>query len=125
MESETVSYEELILQKIRDAGQRGITQAELAKELKLPVDVVSRTLSQLVRKKRVIKKPVKEESKTVVKYFIAESEKRPLLVELNLLEKIPCYTCKNLFKCGNGSVINPGSCTLLTNFLLSLEPHSL
>jgi len=53
MESETVSYEDLVLQKVRDAGERGITQAELAKELKLPVNIISKTLTQLVKKRKL------------------------------------------------------------------------
>lgn len=125
MESETVSYEDLVLQKVRDAGERGITQAELAKELKLPVNIISKTLAQLVKKKKVVKKSVKDDNKTVIKYFATESGSTGLLVSLRLVEKIPCYTCKLLYKCGNGSVVSPSSCSTLTNFLLSLDPSTL
>ncbi len=125
MESETVSYEELILKKIEEAGVEGVTQADLIRELKIPAEEVSKILSKLVRKKKVIKKSVRDDNKNVIKYFIVKSNGLSLLVDLDLVHNIPCFTCKNLSKCGDGLVISPSTCQILTNFVLNVDLNSL
>ena len=125
MESEVVSYEELILKRIEEAGDEGVTQADLIRDLKIPAEEVTRILSKLVRKKKVIKKSVRDDNKNVIKYFIAKSGGPSLFVDLDLVSNIPCFTCRNLNKCGDGMVISPTTCQIMTNFVLSVDLNSL
>lgn len=117
MESSSSSYEDIIYQKIKEAGEKGIPLKELIKELGLDSRTANLAIRKLMNKKVIRKNSVKENGKTVVKYFINEE---PTLITVNLdnIIEIPCFTCKNLTKCGNGSVVSPTTCTYLSKFIL-------
>lgn len=118
MESNSSSYEDLIYQKIKEAGDKGVVLKDLIKELGLDSRTANLALRKLMSKKVIRKNSVKENGRTVVKYFINEE---PTLITVNLdsVMEIPCFTCKNLTKCGNGGVISPTTCTYLSKYILA------
>jgi hypothetical protein len=120
MESDTISYEDLIYQKIKEAGERGIPQRELIKELGLDNRTANLIIKKLIDKKKIRKKSVKENGKNIIKLYVNEEEiSINIWVNLDSVTDIPCFTCKNLNKCGNGSIINPSTCTSLSRYILS------
>lgn len=119
METSTSSYEELAFQKIKETGDNGLPQKELIKELGLSTKEASLIIKKLIEKKRIIKRSVKENGKSIIKLFAIDDGGVDIYVSLSSMIEIPCYTCKNLKKCGNGSYISPSTCPQLSKYLLS------
>ncbi|BFH74327.1 hypothetical protein SJAV_22710 [Sulfurisphaera javensis] len=119
MESTTSSYEDLAYQKIKEAGDNGIPQKDLIKELGLSTKEASLIIKKLIEKKKIIKRSVKENGKSIIKLFAIDDDGIDIYVSLSSIIEIPCYTCKNLKKCGNGSYISPSTCPQLSKYLLS------
>jgi len=119
METSTSSYEELAFQKIKETGDNGLPQKDLIKELGLSTKEASLIIKKLIEKKRVIKRSVKENGKSIIKLFAIDDDGIDIYVSLSSIIEIPCYTCKNLKKCGNGSYISPSTCPQLSKYLLS------
>ncbi|EWG07064.1 MAG: hypothetical protein ASUL_06073 [Candidatus Aramenus sulfurataquae] len=121
MESKTSTYEDMVRQKIAERGSQGISQQELAKSVGLSTRELSIIIKKLIEKKQVIKKSVKENGKSVVKLFAVQVFEEPkLLVELNSVADIPCFSCKFLYKCNEGTHVNPNSCSKLSQWILSI-----
>ncbi|MBW9140369.1 MAG: winged helix-turn-helix domain-containing protein [Candidatus Aramenus sp.] len=121
MESKTSTYEDMVRQKIAERGSQGISQQELAKSVGLSTRELSIIIKKLIEKKQVIKKSVKENGKSVVKLFAVQVFEEPkLLVELNSVVDIPCFSCKFLYKCNEGTHVNPNSCSKLSQWILSI-----
>jgi len=119
METSTTSYEELAYQKIKEAGDNGLPQKDLIKELGLSTKEASLIIKKLIEKKKIIKRSVKENGKSIIKLFAIDDDGIDIYVSLSSVIEIPCYTCRNLKKCGNGSYISPLSCPQLSKYLLS------
>jgi len=119
METSTSSYEELALQKIKETGDNGLPQKDLIRELGLSTKEASLIIKKLIEKKRIIKRSVKENGKSIIKLFAIDDDGIDIYVSLSSIIEIPCYTCKNLKKCGNGSYISPSTCPQLSKYLLS------
>ncbi|MBP1358223.1 MAG: winged helix-turn-helix domain-containing protein [Sulfolobus sp.] len=119
METSTSSYEELAFQKIKETGDNGLPQKDLIKELGLSTKEASLIIKKLIEKKRIIKRSVKENGKSIIKLFAIDDGGVDIYVSLSSMIEIPCYTCKNLKKCGNGSYISPSTCPQLSKYLLS------
>ncbi|MCI2414908.1 MAG: winged helix-turn-helix transcriptional regulator [Candidatus Aramenus sp.] len=121
MESKTSTYEDMVRQKIAERGSQGISQQELAKSVGLSTRELSVIIKKLIEKKQVIKKSVKENGKSIVKLFAVQVFEEPkLLVELNNVVDIPCFSCKFLYKCNEGTHVNPNSCSKLSQWILSI-----
>ena len=119
METSTSSYEELAYQKIKETGDNGLPQKDLIKELGLSTKEASLIIKKLIEKKKIIKRSVKENGKSIIKLFAIDDDGIDIYVSLSSVIEIPCYTCKNLKKCGNGSYISPATCPQLSKYLLS------
>ncbi|BFI74150.1 MULTISPECIES: winged helix-turn-helix domain-containing protein [Sulfolobaceae] len=119
MESTTSSYEDLAYQKIKEAGDNGIPQKDLIKELGLSTKEASLIIKKLIEKKKIIKRSVKENGKSILKLFAIDDDGIDIYVSLSSIIEIPCYTCKILKKCGNGSYISPSTCPQLSKYLLT------
>ena len=119
METSSSFYEELAYQKIKEAGDNGLPQKDLIKELGLSTKEASIIIKKLIEKKKIIKRSVKENGKSIIKLFAIDDDGIDIYVSLSSIIEIPCYTCRNLKKCGNGSYISPSSCPQLSKYLLS------
>ncbi|WP_338601695.1 winged helix-turn-helix domain-containing protein [Sulfolobus tengchongensis] len=124
MESDsTNNYEAIVHKKIKEMGEKGISQQELAKSVGLPIREISGIIKKLVEKKLVIKKAVKENGKNIVKLFAVDNTYNiNIYVNLDSLEDIPCLSCKNLTKCGNGIHVSPQTCGKLSSWILEKTP---
>lgn len=119
METDSTNYEELVHKKIKEMGEKGISQQELAKSVGLPIREISIIVKKLVEKKLIIKKAVKENGKNVVKLFaINNNYDVNIYVSLDSIYDIPCLNCKSLTKCGNGIHVSPQTCNKLSNWIL-------
>ncbi|AOL15658.1 transcription factor TFIIIC [Sulfolobus sp. A20] len=119
MDTDSINYEELIHKKIREMGEKGISQQELAKSMGIPIREVSIIVKKLVEKKLIAKKAVKENGKNVVKLFpINNTYDLNIYIKLESIQDIPCLNCKSLTKCGNGAHVSPQSCGKLSNWIL-------
>ncbi len=120
MESKTSAYEDMVRQKIAERGSQGISQQELARSIGLSTRELSVIVKKLIEKKLIIKKSVKENGKSVVKLFAVQVFEEPkLLVELDSVIDIPCFSCKFLYKCNEGTHVSPSSCSKLSQWILS------
>ena len=109
METDPTSYETIIHKKIKEMGEKGISQQELAKSVGLPIREVS----------IIVKKAIKENGKSVVKLFALNNNYNiDVYVNLDSLEDIPCLNCKHLSKCGNGIHVSPQTCGKLSSWIL-------
>lgn len=64
MGSDFSDYEELVKTKIRETGEKGISQQELARAVGIPVRDVAVIVKKLIERKIVAKKAIKENGKT-------------------------------------------------------------
>ncbi|MEM0362920.1 MAG: winged helix-turn-helix transcriptional regulator [Sulfolobaceae archaeon] len=119
METDPTSYETIIHKKIKEMGEKGISQQELAKSVGLPIREVSIIIKKLMEKKLIVKKAIKENGKSVVKLFALNNNYNiDVYVNLDSLEDIPCLNCKHLSKCGNGIHVSPQTCGKLSSWIL-------
>ncbi|WP_054836277.1 winged helix-turn-helix transcriptional regulator [Metallosphaera hakonensis] len=123
MESKvSIEKEDLIHKKILESGEDGISQQELAKKLGLSTRELATVIKKLIDKKMISKKAVRENGKSVIKLFaIRTVQESDIYINLESIEKIPCFSCKLLSKCGNGIHVNPSSCTKLSSWILSIS----
>ncbi|AAY80677.1 hypothetical protein [Sulfolobus acidocaldarius] len=119
LELSSSSYEELIYQKIKEAGDKGIPQRDLIKNLGLDARVANTVIKKLIEQKKIKKKSIKENGKNVIKLFPNEEERIVIYVKLENIVEVPCFTCKNLSKCGNGGITTPSSCSILSKYILT------
>lgn len=118
MESKTVVDEAVIYNKIKEADGSGITLQQLSSDMGVAARQLSLILRKLIEKKKIAKRTVKENGKSVIKYFvIIDNENKEIYIKLENTNEIPCFACKNLFKCGNGSYISPQTCSKLSEWL--------
>jgi uncharacterized membrane protein len=118
MGSDFSDYEELVKTKIRETGEKGISQQELARAVGIPVRDVAVIVKKLIERKIVAKKAIKENGKNVIKLFPLKSFDVALYVELKAVNQIPCMTCNILSKCGDGTHISPSTCNKLSFWIL-------
>ncbi|AAK41220.1 winged helix-turn-helix transcriptional regulator [Saccharolobus solfataricus] len=120
MESDSTSnYEAIVHKKIKEMGEKGISQQELARSVGLPIREISSIIKRLVEKKLIIKKAVKENGKNIVKLFAVDNNYNiNIYINLNGLDEIPCLSCKSLTKCGNGIHVSPQTCSKLSGWII-------
>ncbi|MCY0859497.1 MAG: winged helix-turn-helix domain-containing protein [Sulfolobaceae archaeon] len=118
METKAAIDENTIYNIIKETGGSGITLQQLSSNLGLPSKQISLILRKLIEKKKIAKRAIKENGKSVIKYFALEDyDSQVIYIKLDEVINTPCFTCKNLFKCGNGSYISPQSCYKLSEWI--------
>lgn len=125
MESTSSNMEDLIYEKVREAGEAGIKQNEISKMLGIVGADASRAISKLI-KKGLIKKEstVVNGKKIVILYAITERDVE-IVVNLESIKTIPCFSCKMLNKCENGSYISPQGCNKMNHWLIGQATEEL
>ncbi|BBD72655.1 hypothetical protein HS1genome_1044 [Sulfodiicoccus acidiphilus] len=119
MEISPVQLEELVHEKIKEAGDEGIAQTELATALGVSNKELSSALKKLILKRLVLKRSMKVDGKNVVKLFAVARDYSRIVVNVKSMHDVPCFTCNILSKCGNGSQIGPHNCPKLASWLIS------
>lgn len=116
-----LELERRILEIVRQRSKNGVIQSELWSILGIDNREGSRAVLSLMRKGLIRREQViyKGRKTYVLKYTPEKLERVNLRINLNPVIKIPCFTCKELYKCGMGGFFNPFKCNLLTYFIVS------
>lgn len=116
-----LELERRILEIVRQRSKDGVIQSELWGILGVDNREGSRAVLSLMRKGLIRREQVmyKGRKTYVLKYTPEKLERVNLKVNLNPVIKIPCFTCRELYKCGMGGFFNPSKCNLLTYFIVS------
>ena len=103
------SLEQKALKLVFDAGDKGILQSEIWKELGLSSRGGSRMAKKFEEKDGVIRKKVLKDGRWTYKF---NSRKEP--VTLDSVKRCPCIKCDEADKCFRGGARDPVYCMALT-----------
>lgn len=108
--------ERKIINIVEKAGEKGLIQRELWNMLGLDSRSGARIISRLE------KRGIVERERTVYKgkltYLVRVAKKyRERRYISPLLKDIPCFSCENLFRCGEGGEHDPAKCEKLSRWL--------
>lgn len=116
-----IELERRILEIVKQRSKSGVIQSELWSLLGVDNREGSRAVLSLVRKGMIRREQIlyKGRKTYVLKYVPEKLEEIDFKVSLNPVIKLPCFVCKELYRCGTGGFFNPYKCNLLTYFLQS------
>jgi len=103
------SLEQKALKLVYDAGDKGILQSELWKELGVSSREGSRMAKKFEERDKVVREKVLNEGRWTYKLF---SKKEP--VTLDSVKGCPCLICDEVDKCFRGGTRDPVYCMALT-----------
>jgi predicted transcriptional regulator len=103
------SLEQKALKLVYDAGDKGILQSELWKELGVSSREGSRMAKKFEEKGKVVREKVLNDGRWTYKLF---SKKEP--VTLDSVKGCPCLICDEVDKCFRGGTRDPVYCMALT-----------
>ncbi len=116
-----VSTEEKILKIVKDRtkSEGGIVQSTLWGMLGIDNREGTKAVLSLVRKGLIKREPVVYKGRRTYKlvYSPSKTTQVKILINLNPVSKIPCFTCKELQRCGAGGYFTPEKCIILSRFL--------
>lgn len=102
---------------IRKSGKNGILQSELWRILGVDSREGSRIALRLLKKGLIEREPVVHNGKRT--YRLMLKEEKGIDINIDLVVNIPCFTCSQYLRCGEGSYLNPITCPKLTKWILS------
>jgi predicted transcriptional regulator len=103
------SLEQKALKLVYDAGEKGILQSELWKELGVSSREGSRMAKKFEEKDKVVREKVLNDGRWTYKLY---SKKEP--VTLDSVKGCPCLICDEVDKCFRGGTRDPVYCMALT-----------
>jgi hypothetical protein len=103
------NLEQKALKLVFDAGDKGILQSELWKELGVSSREGSRMAKKFEEKDGVVRKKVLKDGRWTYKFY---SMKEP--VTLDSVKGCPCFECDEVDKCFRGGTRDPVYCMALT-----------
>lgn len=109
MPQKNSSLEQKALKLVYDAGDKGILQSELWKELGVSSREGSRMAKKFEERDKVVREKVLNEGRWTYKLF---SKKEP--VTLDSVKGCPCLICDEVDKCFRGGTRDPVYCMALT-----------
>ena len=120
-----MSLEERILEIVKEktAKEGGVVQSTLWGMLGIDNREGTKAVLSLVRKGLIKREPIVYKGRRTYKliYIPKTVGKVKIVVSLNPVMSIPCFTCKELQRCGAGGYFNPCKCVLLSNFIRRLN----
>ncbi len=116
-----VSLESKILEIIKSKTEKegGVIQSTLWSTLGIDNREGTKIVLGLVRKGLIKREPVTFKGRRTYKliYSPIKSAKLNIVVKLNPVMHIPCFTCRELLRCGMGGYYNPYKCLFLSHFI--------
>lgn len=116
-----VSLESKILEIIKSKTEKegGVIQSTLWSMLGIDNREGTKIVLGLVRKGLIKREPVTFKGRRTYKliYSPIKSAKLNIVVKLNPVMYIPCFTCRELLRCGMGGYYNPYKCLFLSHFI--------
>ena len=104
--------EQKALKLIYDAGESGLLQSELWKNLGVSSREGSRMAKKFEEKDRILREKILHGGRWTYKLY---SKKE--LVTLNSVEGCPCLICSEVDKCFRGGAVDPNTCLKLTAWI--------
>jgi len=111
--------ERLALEMIRSSGDDGILQSDLWRRLGLDSREGSRLVLRLAKKGLIKREQVVVNGRRTykIRYTTPPTLELRVLVSLDDVISIPCFTCPYLGQCGPGNFNDPRTCPLLERWL--------
>ncbi len=111
--------EKAALEMIRSSGDSGILQSDLWRRLGLDSREGSRLVLRLAKKGLIKREQVVVNGRRTykIRYTTPPSMELRLLVSLDGVMDIPCFTCPYLGQCAPGNFNDPRTCPLLQRWL--------
>ena len=108
--------------KEKTASEGGIVQSTLWSMLGIDNREGTKAVLSLVRKGLIRREPMVYKGRRTYKliYCPKKIKEVKIIVDLNPVIDIPCFFCKELYRCGSGGYFNPFKCILLSNFVRRL-----
>ena len=120
-----LSLEERILEIVKEktSSEGGVIQSLLWGMLGVDNREGTKAVLNLVRKGLIKREPIIYKGRRTYKliYSPERVSKVNIIVSLNPVMGIPCFTCRELYRCGPGGYFNPYKCVFLSNFIRSLN----
>lgn len=108
--------ERKIITLIEKAGDKGLIQRELWSILGLDSRSGARIISRLEKRGIVERERTIYKGKLTYLVKVAKRYREKKYVS-PLLKEIPCFSCENLFRCGEGGEHDPAKCEKLSRWL--------
>ena len=116
-----VTTEKRILEIVKEKTKKegGVVQSLLWSMLGIDNREGTKAVLALVRKGLIKREPVVFKGRRTYKLIYSPTKltKVKVVVKLNPAMEIPCFSCKELYRCGSGGYYNPFKCILLSRFL--------
>lgn len=116
-----VSVEERILEIVKEKtrSEGGVVQSVLWGMLGIDNREGTKAVLSLVRKGLIKREPVVFKGRRTYRliYSPARAARVKIVISLDPVMHIPCFTCKELYRCGAGGYYNPFKCILLSRFI--------
>ncbi len=105
--------EQKALQLVMNAGEQGLLQAELWRNVDASSREGSRISLKLERKGLIRRDKELSNGRWTYRLF---SMRQPVSIDSILL--CPCLTCEESIRCGAGGKVSPNDCSILTDWIL-------
>ncbi|MGB9728521.1 MAG: helix-turn-helix transcriptional regulator [Thermoprotei archaeon] len=117
-EKKVPSIEELVekaMELIKSSENGTMVQSELWKRLGIDSKRGSRLVQRLLLENRIARTSIVIKGH---KTFVLTPVKREVrIVPFDILASVPCFTCPELSRCGQGYFVNPFDCLLIGGWL--------
>ena len=115
------SLEDRILEIIKEKteSEGGVVQSLLWKMLGIDNREGTKAVLNLVRKGLIKREPIVFRGRRTYRLIYSPRTigRIKIVVSLNPVMSIPCFTCKELHRCGSGGYFNPQRCIMLSMFI--------
>jgi hypothetical protein len=113
---------------VREASKRGegVIQSELWRILGIDSREGSKIVARLIRRGLLIREAIVHKGKKTYKLYYSNSVKAPVSISINLnpVIEVPCFSCRQINRCGIGGYYDPTKCPLLTRYIVQLALRS-
>jgi hypothetical protein len=113
---------------VKEASKKGegVIQSELWHALGIDSREGSKIVARLIRKGLLIREAVIHKGKKTYKLYYSDSIRTPVSISVNLNPaiEVPCFSCRQINRCGIGGYYDPTKCPLLTRYITQLVLRS-
>lgn len=113
---------------MKEASKKGegVIQSELWHALGIDSREGSKIVARLIRRGLLIREAVIHKGKKTYKLYYSDSIRTPVSISVNLNPaiEVPCFSCRQINRCGIGGYYDPTKCPLLTRYITQLVLRS-
>ncbi|MCC6046940.1 MAG: hypothetical protein LM571_01970 [Desulfurococcaceae archaeon] len=109
---------------MKEASKKGegVIQSELWHALGIDSREGSKIVARLIRRGLLMREAVVHKGKKTYKLYYSDSIRTPVSISVNLNPaiEVPCFSCRQINRCGVGGYYDPTKCPLLTKYITQL-----